>query len=78
MPADRAVIIIKGGSEQTRVLEMRKSLEIGELVAFSRSHSPRKRKARAVDVEERDDEGGCKRCRCDPRRNELHLPTPHC
>lgn len=66
MPADRAVVTVNSGSEQSRVLEMRKSLDIRERVASSRSRSPRKRKARAVDVEERDDEGGCKRRRCDP------------
>jgi len=65
MPADRAVITVKSDSEQTRVLEMKKSLEIRERVASLRSRNPRKRKARAVDIEERD-EGRGKRGRCDP------------
>ncbi|KAH6668239.1 hypothetical protein B0J14DRAFT_442569, partial [Halenospora varia] len=63
MPADRAVITVKSGSEQTRVLEMRKSLDIRERVASSRSRSPRKRKTRALDAEERDEEGEYKRRR---------------
>lgn len=62
MPVDRAVISVKG-SEQTRVVEMRKSLDIRERVASSRSRSPRKRKARDVDPEARDDDGSRKR-RC--------------
>jgi hypothetical protein len=65
MPADRAVITVKSSSEQIRVLEMRKSLEIRAQVASSISRSPKKRKTRAV-VEEYNDKGGCKRRRCDP------------
>jgi len=64
MPVDRAVITIKSDSEQTRVLEMRKSIDIRDRVASSRSRSPRKRKQRTLDAEEFDEERDCKHRRC--------------
>ena len=69
MPVDRVVIVVKRGSEQTRGVEMRKSVEIRERVTSSRSRSPRKRKALPVDVEALDDEGWYKR-RCNVPETE--------
>ena len=74
MPVDRAVITVVSGSEQTRVAEIKKSLEIRERgTSSSRSRSPRKRKARG---EEHDDEEACKRRRCDPETEGVSTNTP--